>query len=586
VARLVAQHLGFTLVDTGAIYRSVALAARRAGIPWEDRAAVTAVAQRLAAGGLRMRPGADGSVLVELDGDDVSLAIREPEISQGASKVSSEPGVRAALLALQRRAAAEGGVVLEGRDIGTVVIPDAEAKFFVTAAPEVRARRRHDELTARGVPSSFDRTLADVIARDAADEGREVAPLKAAPDARLVDTSTLAIDQVVAFITDQVRRLGALAHRSELARYIGLCCFKISRPNPACVRSSSGRIATTLPIVFSVTPRNTMPQGRLPRSLPGRIAPRAGLLLPRRLLFPCMLLLSGCTGVKKDIAGVTPLPRLAERPEDLLPPGLDLLLRLDVGRLRGVASSPALGPLRAPLQRRLDRDAASLRALLEARASVLWVGLRGALSTPDLVLVARGDFASFDPSSEGSWTRVPSRHPGQSVYERPGLARGVPSLLALLDNRVLALATPLEAPALRKALEGGPAGARKEVPAEGLVGFAVKPAALVNALREPYPRLASLLTEVASLEGVGDLEEAGAGGLRLELRWAARSEAGAARLDRVFRGWKEVLASDDEPLARAIASAAQVRREGPQSVRILLTLGAQAAERAVEALLR
>ena len=191
VARLVAQALHFTLVDTGAIYRSVALAARRASIDWSDQDAVALTAQRLADGALRMEAGPEGSVRVWLDGDDVSLAIRTPEMSRGASLVSAIGEVRAALLAMQRRAATEGAVVLEGRDIGTVVVPDAEAKFFVTASPEGRARRRHEELLARGTPSDYEATLAEVRARDEADSTRAVAPLKAADDAVLVDTSRL-----------------------------------------------------------------------------------------------------------------------------------------------------------------------------------------------------------------------------------------------------------------------------------------------------------------------------------------------------------------------------------------------------------
>lgn len=206
VARLVAQALGFTLVDTGAIYRSVALAAQRAGVAWDDHDGVAAQAARLAQGVLQMHPGTGGLVRVSIDGHDVSEAIRTPEISRGASQVSAIPAVRAALLELQRRAAARGGVVLEGRDIGTVVVPDAEAKFFVTASAEVRARRRHEELLARGSQSSFEATLADVIARDDADSNRAVAPLKPAPDAERVDTSGLAIEQVVAHIVERVRQ--------------------------------------------------------------------------------------------------------------------------------------------------------------------------------------------------------------------------------------------------------------------------------------------------------------------------------------------------------------------------------------------
>ncbi|MCS6898481.1 MAG: (d)CMP kinase [Myxococcales bacterium] len=207
VARLTARALGFTLVDTGALYRTVALAAQRAGIPWSNTEGVASQARRLAEGALQMRPNPEGAVCVLLDGEDVSSQIRTPEMSFGASQVSSIPEVRAALLAMQRGAASEGGVVLEGRDIGTVVLPDAEAKFFVTASPEVRARRRHEELLARGFPSSFEQTLAEVLQRDEADSNRSVSPLRAAEDAELVDTSAMTIEEVVARIVQRVRQI-------------------------------------------------------------------------------------------------------------------------------------------------------------------------------------------------------------------------------------------------------------------------------------------------------------------------------------------------------------------------------------------
>lgn len=213
IARLVARSLHFTLVDTGAIYRSVALASQRAGVLWSDHEAVTAQAIRLASGALRMLPDPSGMVRVELDGVDISPEIRTPEISLGASRISAIPAVRAALLEFQRRSAAEGGVVLEGRDIGTVVIPDAEAKFFVTASPEVRAHRRHEELLARGISSSFEQTLADVIARDEADSKRATAPLRAADDAILVDTSALSIEQVVIHIVEHVQKISSMGAR-------------------------------------------------------------------------------------------------------------------------------------------------------------------------------------------------------------------------------------------------------------------------------------------------------------------------------------------------------------------------------------
>jgi cytidylate kinase len=211
-ARGLAERLGYILIDTGALYRAVALAARRAGIAWDDEAAVGALARRLAdeeriaiAAGAAALPAEPPSVdqaggsgmRVLLDGEDVSGEIRTPDISLGASRVSAIPDVRQALLAMQRRAGAGGGVVLEGRDIGTVVLPDAEVKFFLTAPAEIRAKRRFDELVARGVPVSFEETLVDVLRRDKADSERAVAPLRKAEDALLIDSAHRSPAQIV-----------------------------------------------------------------------------------------------------------------------------------------------------------------------------------------------------------------------------------------------------------------------------------------------------------------------------------------------------------------------------------------------------
>ena len=220
VARGLANRLGYVLLDTGALYRTVALAAQRAGADWGDADAIgrlahglveedaiaveasdsapTSIAPGLSpamVGTLTARGGS--GMRVFLAGEDVSVLIRTPEMSNGASRVSAIPAVRAALLAMQRRAGSEGGVVLEGRDIGTVVLPDAEAKFFLTASPEVRARRRFDELTTAGKTVTFEATLADVMARDRADTERPVAPLRRAEDALLVDSGGRAIDEVI-----------------------------------------------------------------------------------------------------------------------------------------------------------------------------------------------------------------------------------------------------------------------------------------------------------------------------------------------------------------------------------------------------
>ena len=201
VARRLAAELGFVLVDTGALYRVVALAADRAGTTWKDAAGCGAIARDLVA---RRAIALDGS-RVKLDGEDVSEAIRTAAMGMGASDVSAHPEVRAALLDLQRQAGEAGGVVLEGRDIGTVVFPDAEVKFFLTASPEVRARRRFEELTQKGQSVTLEQTLAEVQKRDAQDTGRAHAPLRQAPDATLVDDSTLSIEDTVAEMAARVR---------------------------------------------------------------------------------------------------------------------------------------------------------------------------------------------------------------------------------------------------------------------------------------------------------------------------------------------------------------------------------------------
>ena len=230
IARRLAQALEFVLVDTGAIYRAVALAAVRDGIPLSDATRLSALTEELVREqtlvfkqvstpppSSRAAPKAQvieapqaaegaGGVRVFLRHEDVSDAIRTPEIALGASSVSAHPGVRAALLELQRAAGRDGGVVLEGRDIGTVVFPDAEVKFFLTAKPEVRARRRFEELVAKGDTVTFEETLADVHRRDAQDTQRAVAPLRRADGAILVDSSEMTMEEAVAFMFDAVTR--------------------------------------------------------------------------------------------------------------------------------------------------------------------------------------------------------------------------------------------------------------------------------------------------------------------------------------------------------------------------------------------
>jgi cytidylate kinase len=208
VSRLVAERLGYLLLDTGALYRCIALAAREASVAWDDEERVGALATAIAErDGIRFEAAASGFSKIVLDGRDVSTAIRTQDIAQGASKVSALPAVREALLDLQRAAARSGGVVLEGRDIGTVVLPDAEAKFFLTASVDVRAARRQKELAQKSsapVPT-LDDVLRDVRERDTRDTTRPIAPLKQANDAVLLESSQMTIDEVVTAIVERVR---------------------------------------------------------------------------------------------------------------------------------------------------------------------------------------------------------------------------------------------------------------------------------------------------------------------------------------------------------------------------------------------
>jgi len=193
LSKHLADRLGFSLLDTGAIYRAVALASRRQNIDWSDEPSVATVASRLR---IEFR-WIDGTNQVLIEGEDVTEAIRTPEMSQGASLVSALPQVRAALLNLQRQLGEQGDVIAEGRDIGTVVFPGADLKIFLTAHPEVRARRRHDEWLRNGHDETYEEVLEALEQRDARDENRSVAPLEPASDSILLDSSDLSIEQVV-----------------------------------------------------------------------------------------------------------------------------------------------------------------------------------------------------------------------------------------------------------------------------------------------------------------------------------------------------------------------------------------------------
>lgn len=196
VARRVAAALGHVYIDTGAIYRALGLAAKRQNLALDDGPALADLARGL---DLRFEPGPEGQV-VKLAGEDVSIAIRSSEISMAASRVSARPEVRAALLQMQRTLAHGSGItgaVLEGRDIGTVVFPEAQLKIFLDADPVERARRRHAELQARGQESSLQAVTAELATRDANDRNRTHAPLRQAADAVRLDTTPLDVDGVI-----------------------------------------------------------------------------------------------------------------------------------------------------------------------------------------------------------------------------------------------------------------------------------------------------------------------------------------------------------------------------------------------------
>jgi len=193
VSRLLARRLSYVYLDTGALYRAIALKISAAGLATADRAGIAALCGETDIA-LAER---DGATRILLDGRDVTELIRTPEISMLASTVSALPEVRQRLLAVQREAAFAGGVVAEGRDMGTVVFPGAEVKFFLTAGAEERARRRWLELRERGHEVGLDEVLRDVVLRDRQDSEREIAPLRPSEDGVLVDSTGKSIEDVV-----------------------------------------------------------------------------------------------------------------------------------------------------------------------------------------------------------------------------------------------------------------------------------------------------------------------------------------------------------------------------------------------------
>jgi cytidylate kinase len=192
LARLTAKEFGLIYVDTGALYRSVGLFALRSGVGSKDEASVTALLPKIT---IEMRYDSEGVQRMILNGEDVTEDIRLPEVSIYASDVSAMAPVRAFLLSMQREMAVKYDVIMDGRDIGTVVLPKAGLKVFLTADPEARAKRRHRELAEKNVAATYDEVLRDINYRDKNDSSRSAAPLMAAPDSVLLDTTKIGLDE-------------------------------------------------------------------------------------------------------------------------------------------------------------------------------------------------------------------------------------------------------------------------------------------------------------------------------------------------------------------------------------------------------
>ncbi len=206
VARESAKRLGFIYADTGALYRAIALFVKRRGIKEEEEGFKEKVAALLPEITVEIKIK-EGNQRVFLNGEDVSEEIRLPEISMAASAVSSIPAVREFLLDLQRDIAKKNDVLMDGRDIGTVVLPHANVKIFITASPEIRAKRRFAELVNKGVETTYEQVLNDLNRRDYQDSHRAVAPLKMAEDAKLLDTSDLDFEQSVQKVVELTKKV-------------------------------------------------------------------------------------------------------------------------------------------------------------------------------------------------------------------------------------------------------------------------------------------------------------------------------------------------------------------------------------------
>ena len=215
VAMRLADQLGYLYFDTGVMYRAATLAAIRAGMSIEDEDAVSGLARRI---DIDVQPPSrdDGRQYdVLLNGEDVTWDLRTRPVEANVSEVSSYAAVREALTAKQRAIGLRGRVVLVGRDIGTIVLPEAKYKIYLDASAEERAKRRHAELKARGIDRSYERVLEETCRRDAIDTSRDIAPLKAAEDALWIDSTAMTIEEVVAAILDLVRAEGTVTDSSD-----------------------------------------------------------------------------------------------------------------------------------------------------------------------------------------------------------------------------------------------------------------------------------------------------------------------------------------------------------------------------------
>lgn len=197
IAKILAERLGYFYLDTGVLYRAVTWVALERGIPPSDGEKLAKLASETEIEVKPAPPNDPRQTIVLADGDDVSLAIRSPEVDANVSEVSAHPEVRSALIDLQRSMAEKGGVILAGRDAGTVVWPEAEVKLFLMASEEERARRRQRQAESQGITVDFEQVLAELRRRDAYDSGRAVAPLRPASDAVVLDTTNMSIEEVV-----------------------------------------------------------------------------------------------------------------------------------------------------------------------------------------------------------------------------------------------------------------------------------------------------------------------------------------------------------------------------------------------------